>query len=95
MHGGMKIIVKTLLGRTHTLDVNPSNTVRDVKEQIALLENVPYDRQRLILAGLQLDDDRSLADYNVKENLLFHVVMRSLPVPQPVPQPAPQLERIV
>jgi large subunit ribosomal protein L40e len=95
MHGGMKIIVKTLLGRTHTLDVNPSDTVRDVKEKIALLENVPSHRQRLFLAGIQLNDDRSLADYNTKENEMFHVVIRLLPAPQPVPQPAPQPEPIV
>jgi len=83
----MKIIVKTLLGRTHTLDVDTSNTVRDVKEQIVLLENVPSDRQRLILAGILLDNDRNLADYNIQENSLFHVVIRRFQEPPPAPQP--------
>jgi hypothetical protein len=87
MRGGMKIIVKTLLDRSYTLDVETSNTVRDVKEKIALLEHVPSERQRLILAGIQLDDDRSLADYNVQENQLLHVIFNRFPDPKPTPQP--------
>jgi hypothetical protein len=87
MRGGMKIIVKTLLDRSYTLDVETSNTVKDVKEKIALLEHVPSERQRLILAGIQLNDDRSLADYNVQENQLLHVIFKRFPDPKPKPQP--------
>jgi ubiquitin C len=87
MRGGMKIIVKTLLDRSYTLDVETSNTVKDVKEKIALLEHVPSERQRLILAGIQLNDYRTLADYNVQENQLLHVIFNRFPEPEPIPQP--------
>ena len=72
----MQIFVKTLTGKTITLDVEPSDTIENVKQKVQDREGVPPEQQRLIFAGKQLDGQKTLQECQIDEGASLSMVLR-------------------
>jgi len=74
--GGMQLFVKTLTGKTVTIEVEEGESIEDVKAKIAEKEGIPPEQQRLIFGGQQLQDAKTLSDYDVGDDSTLHLVLR-------------------
>jgi ubiquitin C len=76
LRGGMQVFVKTLTGRTMTIDVEATDSITSIKEKITNKEGIPVTEQRLIFGGKQLENERTIADYNIQKESTIYLVLR-------------------
>jgi ubiquitin len=76
LRGGMQLFVKTLTGKTVSIEVEEGESIEDVKAKISEKEGIPPEQQRLIFGGQQLQDAKTLEDYDVGDDATLHLVLR-------------------
>jgi ubiquitin C len=76
IRGGMELFVKTMTGKTVSIEAEEGETIEEIKAKITEKEGIPAEQQRLIFGGQQLEDAKTLEDYGVDEDDTFHLVLR-------------------
>ena len=73
---GFQVFIKTLTGKTLTVVVKKTDTVENLKKKIYEHEDIPIHRQRIVFASKQLEDARTIADYDITKNATLHLMLR-------------------
>ena len=77
LRGGMQLFVKTLTGKTVSVDVDPGDSIETLKHKIQEKEGIPPDQQRIIFGGKQLQgSDKTLGDFDLEDGSTLHLVLR-------------------
>jgi large subunit ribosomal protein L40e len=74
--GSMQVLIKTMTGKIFAIDTEASESIGELKSRVAEVEKIPIEQQRLIFNGRQLDDDRTLSDYDIQRGAQINLCLR-------------------